>query len=973
MTNKFRTGADSTNATIVGLFFLSGATSLAYQTIWFRRFATMFGSSTLAMAAVVVAFLVGLAAGAYLAGRLTRRVAEPLKWYGYLEISIGVYALLIPFLVSWLTGYSAGIFGDFSNNSLVLFGGRAIIAFLIIGLPCLCMGGTLPILIEFCVKGVDSVGNTTGLLYGINTLGATVGCYLTGFHLLPTWGSSVTNFAMAACNVAIGIVALYLARTLRGKNSTTVSAALNSGIAERSKESANQRLTSVLIASMLTGFAALLLEMVWSRQLAIILGGSTYTFTATLCVVLLGIGIGGLLYRHIERLIEVNDHLLDVIVFTIVTTCITTVVAQLLIPKLCLLGGALRPFRDSDLGNGIVCLTTAIILELLPAIGMGVLFPALAQTAKRAGTTAGDVVGMLYLWNTMGAAFGAVLSFSLLVPLVGSSGAVTVAVGAYVAATVLLEINANKLSLPRLSFKLILGMTSAIILARYHSPLPSNMGMYLYGTDKSPGAHADVLYFKEGRSCNVLVTKSPDGDRSLRVNGKVDASTGSDQAMQLGCAYLTRFLRPNAKSVCVIGFGSGTTAGASLLFPNTSVTCFELEPAVYEGARFFASINHSPWESDRFEIVLDDARGAINRLGITFDLIISEPSNPWIAGVSNLYALEFYEIAKQRLSQKGLLAQWVQTYNFTLNEFRLILRTLQRVFPHVALIRINDSDTMLIASTEELCPSAKDLEVGQRFVEAVPEIRKDLDGYFGSSDVRSLLLRHFVLDEAGLKRFQLGDDGRAINTDINMRLEFEAPRQLFRQQSGYHKDVALAIRRSINVEWYEACVDRWKCTEQQATALADLLERFISTGDEQEVQRMISLCRRIAPAEPFFQVVERIKIAHANTQDVSNEIKPISEEVFHRIERVGVSLWRRKQYESAVKAFSELVSLVPQSATSWMNLAVNYEALNQKELAAEAASKALSIDPLNSFVQKEGKRIIKADSRSKYVESGSAR
>ncbi len=818
------------------------------------------------------------------------------------------------------------------------------------------MGGTLPLLVELQSKGLDSVGRTTALLYGINTLGATVGCYLTGFHLLPAFGSSVTNLAMVICNIAVGVVAMVAARSIGGYRYGEFAPTLVPRVAESAENIPWNRPIFVFLASALTGCAALILEMVWARQLAFILGGSTYTFTATLCVVLLGIGIGGLLYNFIEHFVKTHESRLEVIVVTIGGICFFTVLAQILIPKLCLMAGTLRVFRDSDFSNGLICFATGIVLELMPAIGMGILFPAVTQAACSGASHAGDVVGSLYLWNTFGAAFGTVLAFSVLVPQVGSSGAITIAIVAYLAASVLLEMDSGMLSLTGLSFKFIFGAALAVVLVRSDSPLVSNFGMYLYGPVNNPQVNSKLLYFKEGRSCNVLVTESAKGGRSLRVNGKVDASTGPDQNTQLGCAYLTRFLRPRANRVCVIGLGSGTTAGASLLFPDTLVTCFELEPAIYEGARHFSSINHSPWTSKRFEIVFDDARGAMNRSQSTYDLIISEPSNPWIAGVSNLYTLEFYRTAKRRLAPGGIVAQWVQTYNFTPKEFGLILRTMQRVFPHVALIRINDSDTILIASSEVLSPTAADIDASQHFVESIEDIRKDLVTYFGTSDVRSLLLKHFVLHEQGLSLLQHENSGDIVNTDINMRLEFDAPRQLFRQQIPDDERVDVAISRAIRTEWHEACVDRWKCSTEQTTTLADLLLNMIVFNDEPQVQRMIDLCRRVAPTEPLFGVIARIESNDKVTQDESSKAAELSQEMLDRIERLGISHWKRKRYEQAARAFRELVSIVPQSATSWMNLAVNYEALNQNDLANESAQKAFSIDPFNSFVQQESKR-----------------
>src|SRR5262249_44997863 len=192
-----------------------------------------------------------------------------------------------------------------------------------------------------------------------------------------------------------------------------------------------------------------------------------------------------------------------------------------------------------------------------------------------------------------------------------------------------------------------------------------------------------------GPSCDVLVDQS--WMTQLRLNGKVDGTTGPDMLTQLGLAYFPRFLRPAARNLLVIGFGSGTTAGTSLLFPEARVTCCEIEPAVFAASQYFAEINHSPEASPRFSLVVDDGRSYLQASREKFDLIISEPSNPWMAGISNLFTREFYQAAKERLTDDGLLTQWVQLYDFAPSDYALILRTVSSVFPHVALVLINEA------------------------------------------------------------------------------------------------------------------------------------------------------------------------------------------------------------------------------------------------------------------------------------------
>ncbi len=954
MNERSRQAEKFVRASIVVLFFLSGATSLAYQGIWFRRFTATWGSSNLAMAAVVSSFLVGLALGAYVAGKLARRIGNPLLWYGILEVCIGLWALLVPSLILWVSDTGLGTLSGLSSSSLLLFAFRVIIAFLIIGFPCICMGATLPLLVDFRCRERDSIGRATALLYGMNTLGASVGCYVTGFHLLPALGSVATNLTTALANAAIGVGAIVVSTRWSFSRIQSVPIGLEPEVSRHSR--LPDSVAWVCAASAMTGWSALTLEMVWARQLATVLGGSTYVFTATLCVVLLGIAIGSLLYNLTERFAGTSERLFELSACVIVGTCSLAVAGQVLIPSMCQVTGALRDLRASDVSNGLICTAIAIVLELGAAIGMGMLFPALVAAAKRRAAQPAEVVGSLYLWNTVGSGLGAVMASSLLVPLVGSVWTIILAIFGYLAALTLLGIHTSGIGARRVYLTGVFGAAVAFALVRTDDPLASNLGMYLYGPNKNPSLTNRLVFFQEGRACSVLVSETPDGNLALRVNGKVDASTSQDQQMQLGCAYLPRFLRPDAKAVCVIGLGSGTTAGASLLFPETKVTCFEIEPAVYAASRLFSRINHSPWTSNRFQIVFDDARSAIARSTESYDLIISEPSNPWMAGVSSLYTQDFYERAKRRLRPGGIMVQWVQTYNFTTSEFNLILRTLQGVFPRVALMRISIADTLLVASTDKLVPSAEQLDAAQRLVDSVQDIENDLTEYFGTKDVRTLLLRHFVLDQAGLRRLRASDDEQVVNTDLNMRLEFDAPRQLFRTVIPADQNVAIAIDRAIRAAWFNDCIETWKCSQDQATQLAGVLLSVVNSGNHAGLSQLIEACRRIAPNEPFFQVVERAFEIEPQPAIVASEspLRVLSEPMATIATQLGVRLWEQKNYQEAAGVFRELVAASPQSATSWMNLAINYRALGRNEEAADAARHAMAIDPFNGFVREKG-------------------
>src|SRR6185295_17020180 len=235
----------------------------------------------------------------------------------------------------------------------------------------------------------------------------------------------------------------------------------------------------------------------------------------------------------------------------------------------------------------------------------------------------------------------------------------------------------------------------------------------------------NVLYYKEGAACNVIVTEHFI-DRALAVNGKVDATSQGDMDMQLGIAYLPRFLRPEAKNVLVIGYGSGTTSGASLLFPGTKVTCCEIEPAVYGASDEFSRVNHQPDKNPNFKILFDDGRSHLQGTRDHYDLILSEPSNPWLAGVASLFTTEFYALCREKLGGRGVLGQWIQLYSFSDAEYALVIRTATSSFKYAALLRISSSDTVLLCSDAPILPDRATIDASQELLEALPAVRADL-------------------------------------------------------------------------------------------------------------------------------------------------------------------------------------------------------------------------------------------------------
>ncbi len=772
-------------ATIV--FFLSGSTGLAYQVIWFKRFAHVWGSSSLAFASVSGSFLFGLGLGAYLFGRIADRIQRPLLWYGVCEIVIGLLALVIPQEIQALVNASVSIYASIPEQPFLRFLTQLVLTLLVTGPPCVLMGGTLPLLIRQLTARDGSLDQATGWLYAINTFGAATGCVLAGFWLLPKWGLSGTNNAAALLNISIGLASIVVSRA-----TTQLRSVRKADRTEPAPEivaapgvMGRVALAGVFVAATLSGLASLMLEMTWSRQLALVLGGSTYAYTSTLFVVLVGIALGSLVYHVGLRWIASYPWVSLAVVGLLVVWCLA---GFQFLPELSRWAGRNRAARLTLFGNAWLCVRAALVVEFVPSLCMGILFPLLVHLTRQSAASVGRTVGNIYAWNTFGSIAGAALTAVLLFPTIGTAGAIALATACYAVVIFGMVAWQGVWGLAAGTVGAVLAAAIAMFIANHpHNPLETNVGMYMYGENflKDSVAQYDVQFFKEGASSNVLVCKTknvPVPSYSLRVNGKVDASDGLDMVTQAGLGYFPFFFNPSAKNVLVIGFGSGTTSGVCLLFPETKVTCCEIEPFALEAAPNFKHVNHRPYEKRRsellkaaaelpadkrpapeeidkqarFNVIFGDGRSTLQGSGQKFDIIISEPSNPWLAGVGNLFTKEFFRTAKEHLTDDGVLAQWIQTYNFTFSDYLTIVRTLKTEFPHCGMVSVaNGADTILLASKKPLVPDKAALAKLHETIKTVPEMEADLKRWFGTTDPALLLVRHYTLDEQTLGRLAL--------------------------------------------------------------------------------------------------------------------------------------------------------------------------------------------------------------------------
>jgi len=924
------------------LFLLSGLTALVYEVVWFKRFEHAFGVAPVAMGAVVASFLIGLGIGARWIGAAADRWRRPLVAYGWCELGIGLLALLIPFEIELAHGLAARAYPLIVARPIVGALLQCALALVVLGPPCVLMGGTLPLLVKAMTRPGEGIGSSTGMLYALNTVGAALGAYLAGFHLLPALGVQGATYVAVAGNLVIAAAAIGIGRS---RNPVA-------RVAPEPKAAAAElppRAWIPLAVAFLLGFAALLLQIVWMRQMALIVGGSTYAFSAVLAILLVGIGLGSFASRRglsgeigaVRR----RRTLQAAIAFL----ALSVVATQRAVPAVVDFVSAAVELRPAPLYNALICIAAAVALVLVPSMVFGYLFPWVVAARFRDDGgevgTEGATVGAVAWWNTLGCLCGATAAPLLLIPTIGSQATVAVALGLAWLALLGAEGVGPRVRPAWVLVAAVLGVGVVAYGRRGADPYLLNLGTYSSGY-LAGESQEQVLVFEEGRACNVLVTEG--ANRALRLNGKVDASDTGDMPTQLGCGYFGRFLRPDAKDVLVLGFGSGTTSGALLLDPDTRVTCCEIEEEVLAASWCFAHVNHEPTKNPRFEGRVVDGRMHLAGSPDTYDLIVSVPSNPWVAGIGNLFTESFYEAARGRLRDDGMLVQWLQTYELAAEDYALVLRTISSVFPNVGVLRVDELDTVVVASMGELLPPREDFVRAQAFVDATPLVARDLERWFGTRDVGRLMLRHFVAGPEGVKRMLHRFPDDSLNTLDEMRLEFDSARGLF----GYTPEGNALVLSSIDGRWQRELTARVPDREAAAVEWRGLHEAMLAAGVE-DAEAMLAAGYAVAPDDPYLAMRRTLRQPPREPDAFDERVREIAAGSRESANLLGGHLWEQGDFARSARVFELLLERWPDSATQWANLAISQRDLGATDDAAESLRKALELDPWNEFVRSQ--------------------
>ena len=958
-------------------FLVSGAAGLIYEVAWSKEFSYLLGNSLHAISTVVAAFLTGLALGAYVLGTRVARLRRGARAYALLELGIGLIGLVSMPLLRGLDPLVGVLYRSLGGESGLFMAARFLVLFVLLLPPTALMGATLPVLVgHFEYRGV---GPALARLYAINTAGAVVGSALAGFVLMPGIGLTASTWVAAGLNATAALVAwLAAGRVPVQTEAPAPGAAAPAATAPAAPPGARAavpprsapapapvaapeplpplllpgaRLTLALLFA-LSGFGALAFQIAWVRLFGLLLGSSVYSFAAVLAVYLSGLALGSAVVAPWLRAVEGRGgaaRLLALLGSLQLGLAVVTLATVFLFPRLPEALFALGRAAAGDwprLYLGELGLIAAVLL--VPCVGFGAVFPVATRLLQ--SRDGGHATGLGYAVNTVGTLAGSLLAGFVLIPALGVQGThvgAALLMGAVGALALALAVTSGLAALrPALggAFAALLALVLLVIVPRWDPALMS-IGVYrpieVHRIDRTtPGAKNPVrrytrvertLFYREGVNGSVYVASDSSGRyRYLKVGGKTDASTG-DMLTQVLLGVLPGVVGPQAPAgapaprgrAAVIGLGSGITLSAVLATGVASVEVMEIEPAVVEASRFFDEPGRAPLADPRVRLIVGDARTRFFNARETYDVVVSEPSNPWIAGVNNLFTVDFYRRLRARLSPQGVFCQWIQLYELSPGTLGSMLASFLEVFPtgHAFYLR-NVEDLLLVAAPPGATlplERAREPEVVHQLTRARQLGPESLAAWYACPfDSLRVLTR-----------------GARLNHDDLPVVEYRAPRDLFRVgwmggrgMIGERVPVAgWGTARALFADWPP---ETWYLGRARQLARAGFHEVALASARDAAAEGMPGIARELESMIAADQRNRELTRAHQEAREAA---------------LAGRSAEARDILLQAVR-------LAPEDGLTWVLLAETQRRLGDQRAALDAAARGIALG--DSLARAEG-------------------
>jgi spermidine synthase len=699
------------------LFFLSGISGLIYESIWSRYIRQFVGSAATAQVLVLSLFMGGMALGALLCSRWLADVKRPVRAYGLIEGGIGLYALMFPWLANGVMRLCYDSIFPALGGGMAINAVKWTMAGLLILPPCVLLGMTFPLMSAGILRrDRERSGEILSFLYFTNSIGAALGALLSGFVLVGRFGLPGTLACAAALNIFIALLAL----TQRREHAPITLRPPEPG----QPEARANLVRLLLVVSFGTGLSSFMYEIGWIRLLSMIIGSATHSFEVMLSAFVFGLAVGGLWVRgKMDRFRNPEIVLGFVQILMGVAAVATLPLYGIAVQAMgWLMAGEVRT-ENTWLAFNALRYGLCLVIMFPATFCAGMTLPLITHLLLKRGQSEA-IIGRVYGFNTFGAIAGATLAGLLLMPLIGLQRVIVV--GAIVDILLGLTLLRGELQSERAprgirrTYNLAMGSSAIAIvygLAVFHlDPMVLSATVYRHGRTRL-GAGYELISYVDGRTASVAVIRLTD-DREYRViytNGKPDASLvlnrypkgrdpeqgpdiAGDEPNQILVGLIPLMIRPDATHAALIGFGSGVTAHVLLASPTLErLDTIEIEPEMVAGSRNFLPVNERAYSDPRNHFWFDDAKAYFAGAARQYDFIVSEPTNPWVSGVSSLFTVEFYREVKRYLKPSGVLAQWLQGYELSNELLLTVLAALDQEFSDYQILRVGDSDWVILA------------------------------------------------------------------------------------------------------------------------------------------------------------------------------------------------------------------------------------------------------------------------------------
>ena len=969
---------------ILSCFFISGLTGLIYEILWTRMIVKIIGSAPFAISIVLTVFMGGLGLGSYLAGRSIDRIKDPLvliRIYGILELAIGAYSLILPLLLILFQPLYAFVYNRFFEHflgyNLFTFAG----CFLLLIIPVTCMGATLPILSRFFITAISNVGTHVGRLYGLNTIGAAVGSLLCGFWLIEQIGVSGSLFFAIIINIVIGTVCIFVSKKIsEGKKLPEVVTEKAVFSREKDQKETTQEHSQIavicaLILFAVSGFCSMGYEVIWTKLLGLIVGPTTYSFTIVLVTFITGLALGSFFWGWLGD--RTRDTMSLLLITQIGAALSALLVSQIMGNSQMFFAKLIYLFKDNF---ALLSFLKALLLfsfMFLPTFCLGASFPLVGKIYTRSLSVTGRSIGTAYAINSLGAVLGSFCAGFILVPLTGKEHGLSLLVGlqlfsAFIFFVFMLPKEGGlKRKWTFIIGPALIGLMLIFIYPQWDRKLLSKGRYHRFerheiskvgwlrtlfsGNSLFPEEKAgELLYFGDGIGGFTTVMKHKIdifGNENLVLynSGKPDASSRLDMDTQILLAHFPMIFHPNPRNVLVVGLASGITAGEILYYPIETLDIVDINKQVVKASELFTSWNNDVLNDSRTNLIIQDGRAHLELTDKKYDIISSEPSNPWMAGLASLFTEEFFSLVKDRLNEKGIFVQMFHAYQMDWDTFAMLGRTFTKVFPNSILMGTNPislgpdflfvgfkgSHELNLKTAEENLIYAKQsrnvtILDHRLFYNLV--VNEDLDQLFGN----------------GL-----------INSDNNPWLEFSAPRLmhyfdmsiiqkilsnpgLSENSINILKEIMYNIDIQINFVAYtlpmihsnisfESPIDLSRATLSQRTLFFGLVEEYCMNNVITDFSFIDDMDFR-----------KRCIQAQINTALSRIEISPSKESLYLHL---GNLYQKIGDFTSAIKNYHKSLNINPDSYMYHFKLGNSYYSQGEFKLALNHYQKCLDINP----------------------------